>query len=879
MNFEIFRTIEDFLNDKRNLSGYKIKFLFHSNIFNNEITDNIKDKIYKIVPRKNIFFINSYETLRTIRIISNLNYNMEYSMLRHIRAYSLYKTLENIGVNPIIKINENLESYNSNIKLFDYIYNRCIIEDKNNKNAPLTDLNIYSGVIPNFASENNFIYSIRNLEDNNETKIDNFILDKSRISMQNVSDIKILRDKDLYYVSDFTNDVNPILLLPAEHYLEFFEDIKDNFKGKSVKYFIENNKNGIEDKEKYNHIYKNCIDFKYNKMNVQRFLFLISQCDKIYTNSYDLLCLSIIFNKPIEYIGKEYNDYIDLINLLGIKYDNNGSIINYKDVLENLNIRRKESIETLKTICYSSLKFLENNNDNIQIVDKDDYIEEFKKHVQYLRPVVQNTIKEKQKINNISLVIPFHGNNVLQIDATKKSIDILMDNQKYIPNDILFVEYQKKEEDFKFEFVKKYGFRYIKNNIKTIYENIFLKLDILDDIIHLVNTNNIVLLDSDCFFVNEDAFLNISKEFENSDFQYPFMFAYRSSEFKSNLTRIKPNPILCNKSYYPGFALAIKKEIYEKIRWNNKLNFSYGINEDSNLLHFLLQDYVIGNKNYYYLNNYRNIFNIKVGYAKYNIICHTYHGDRINRDYLINSQLQYAYGIKRNSRCDDILQYNEVKKRISESKLFIDKEHYIKDNRLNFFLDMDQRNRLQECLFDFNSKLYGNFSKDDYLNIIILNNNLEENEERYQIKKWMENLQCYHNILNLNSYTIDDFFNIFEKYINKYTIIVRNSCILNYNVKLAKCKKNSLNTFNYNNDVIYFYGNFSYINRMYLKESDDFREFMSKYRDIETYLNIVIKNDKSYSKLEKYITSDVCTRISEFERNEFKLLDKYNYKG
>ena len=893
MKFKIFKTIDDFFNDHDISSDYTIKFLFHKNNFE-KLDINIKNNIYNIVPRKNIFFNNSYRLLKDIIIDCDLTSNMEYKMINTFILYSMkYFLKDKFGIDsrcyyPEMNKSSSYRSIFKNIDRFLCYTNIYLNGTVLTTNKISKELNAINPIM----------YSVRNLKNILEKEsIYKYFLQHNNYSLQDGSDIKLLKGNDLV-ANNMTLDINPLLLLDKKDYLEFIKTLGVNFiysNGEEIIYYIANNftNNYTKDILDSNIKCKSPIRFKYNKnISYEKLLCLLRDCKKIHTNSIDLLCLSIIFNKPVDYYGKETLEYNNLIKLLGIEYDKDGNIKNYEDVYKRIEYHRLLAFENLKDAIYKD-DFIKNNS---TIFKEEKYLDGFKK--EYFQEsnhgiIVQNTERKISVVQDLTLLMIFNGNEKNKIETTKRAIELYRKTIKETPEEFIFIEIQSEECNLKFRYLKEFGIKYIpliSSELLSNYNSI--KLSLIEYGISIAKCENVIYLNSDCIFVNDNAFLIIKQDLEKFDFIIPYMWAYSTDSYsKIKFCKIIKDNFDSSTEELYGFG--ITKKLYNRIPVQYKSISSTGVLDGSILVKFLTNLSVSDRLNMLLSMQAYCVKNCNFSYSK-NIICHTVDTDLVS-NYYVDYIFSKIFNLKINIDCelnlkiekdDNFYIYNDIINRFKKTSLPEIKEvnnRYDLSKFISFKNSMENYIATQAYDIQKNTlfKFYGNIKEEKDLVIYLINTSNNLNYLNYLKKRWNSLLKTPHQIIiyNPNNFVTNlnllDIFNTEKKnnclIVNEYIVPKREFEI--YNIKCGTFAKEP-NTC----DIIYYKGDYSSIYNCYAKDVSDFRNFCYKNYDLNNYIDCILyKNNIKTESIRKYILFQDYNYLNYFKNPDVIYISRKEY--
>jgi len=171
-------------------------------------------------------------------------------------------------------------------------------------------------------------------------------------------------------------------------------------------------------------------------------------------------------------------------------------------------------------------------------------------------------------VEDLALIQCFHGQSPLHIQASKIALaNVLMCNPR--PQDWIFVEAQKPNDQYHFEYLSGYGIKYVKKVIEPINEDIFQKEQLWNIGVHQTDCKYLCFVDGDVCYEDKDFLQRAKGAFLKGDVIQLHNQVLRQNE----MTEYVFGTAYCvmQKKYKegrygkPGFDLGMTREIYDKI--------------------------------------------------------------------------------------------------------------------------------------------------------------------------------------------------------------------------------------------------------------------------------------------------------------------------
>lgn len=291
--------------------------------------------------------------------------------------------------------------------------------------------------------------------------------------------------------------------------------------------------------------------------NIKDVITDILSCEHIYTDNYYGLCLAISLNKKVTLVNEieqeEYSILNTINNNLKIKYSNDKISIDLSEY--------KKCIDFYSNIISSINKKELIDLDKIDLVSLENVDELYIQYRYLIDKIKYGFIynkKEKNHIDNLSIIQCFFGDSNLQILASKKAIECNIKNSNYITDDWIFIECSSEKH---FSYLTDYGIKYFYIKLEENSKDIFLKEYLWNIGAEKSKYENLCFIDSDFYYCDCDWMFKTKIAFESYDIFQNYTIALRENVINNDIT-IKY--CVCKRKLdgMTGYNICIKKNIF-----------------------------------------------------------------------------------------------------------------------------------------------------------------------------------------------------------------------------------------------------------------------------------------------------------------------------
>lgn len=174
---------------------------------------------------------------------------------------------------------------------------------------------------------------------------------------------------------------------------------------------------------------------------------------------------------------------------------------------------------------------------------------------------------QKQIIEDISIIQSFYGTDFKRILATTKALRYIIE-YNYMPQEWIFVEAQKSDEDCVFKWIANYGIKYKFVKITDEQDGLFLKTPLWNIGVLESTCSKLCFIDSDIAFCNSDWLNNVNCAFEKYDVMSLNGYAYYEVEGHKLLESIGYKYLTdtkCVSLGHMGFTFGCTREVFDKL--------------------------------------------------------------------------------------------------------------------------------------------------------------------------------------------------------------------------------------------------------------------------------------------------------------------------
>ena len=305
--------------------------------------------------------------------------------------------------------------------------------------------------------------------------------------------------------------------------------------------------------------------------------------------------------------------------------------------------------------------------------------------------VMYNKLPDQEEtIEDIALIQCFYGTDIARIRATTQAMEFNL-QMTAKPSTWVFVECQKKKSEAAFQWLKRYGVKYVFVQMKPENEGIMLKNPLWNIGVENCTESKLCFVDSDVVMCNSDWIKKAASEFDSYDVLSLASHQYcQASDDCKLYETIGYKWVSTGKvdKGHVGFTLGLTRKMFNLIGGLDPAI----ILDDIHTYHKIMGDEAFKSFEKWYkpfdLPSDRKLgYNVELGYAD-NIACHVWHGDAPSK-YDDLTKLMVASGVKSMSDMFDYSRDDELPawkthtaKGMALSKAILKYYEHVKKNEL-----------------------------------------------------------------------------------------------------------------------------------------------------------------------------------------------------
>lgn len=271
--------------------------------------------------------------------------------------------------------------------------------------------------------------------------------------------------------------------------------------------------------------------------------------------------------------------------------------------------------------------------------------------------VMYNKLSDPEEtIEDIALIQCFYGTDIARIRATTQALEFNL-QMTAKPSTWVFVECQRKKSDCAFQWLKRYGVKYVFVQMKPENEGIMLKHPLWNIGVANCTESKLCFVDSDVVMCNSDWIKKAAHEFDSYDVLSLASHQYCQADENCKLYEtIGYKWVSTGKvdKGHVGFTLGLTRKTFKEIGGLDPAI----ILDDIHTYHKILGDEAFKffeewTKPFDLPSDRKFGYNLELGYAD-NVACHVWHGDAPSK-YDDLTKLMVTSGVKSMS---DIFDYS-----------------------------------------------------------------------------------------------------------------------------------------------------------------------------------------------------------------------------